>query len=341
MPIAVPPPTRYVDASYFQSVIDVNAYKAAGFTRIAHRATYRDTGTDSSFVGRWPTFTGLTRQAYHFAYEGDIPDKATAHFLDVVASAGGFNAGDEAMLDCEWFQAGDGSWIGLDPAHGKEYAAIWNAAVATQAPDVRRFFYGNAWWFQAAGITAADFPNVGMITASYGASYAVPAGWPHSCIWQYTDRATVPGFPGELVDFNEITCPSSLDHLTIGDDEMQPADWDKLTEIVNTAVSNGVKAELTYLMGQRQQPHGIDPKTQTTLASLADAAYVAYHGIQSDATHPGFVDAYAVASAVNERVANLSTGGGTVDPNVVALTDAVNALNNRLATISWTLKASP
>jgi GH25 family lysozyme M1 (1,4-beta-N-acetylmuramidase) len=252
MAIIVPPPIQYVDASYFQTTIDVSAYRAGGFTRIAHRATYRNDGVDAAFSGRWSTFGGLTRQAYHFAYDSDTPDIAAAHFLDTVNRAGGFASGDEAMLDCEWFQTADGEWVGLNPAHGKQYAAIWNAAVAGAEPNVRRFFYGNAWWFEAAGITAADFPNVGMITASYGANYRTPNGWPHSCIWQYTDRATVPGFPGEPVDFNQVTCPSDLDHLTIGDD-MSQADVDAIVAAVNAHTQEVVHAYVQALAGDRAQ----------------------------------------------------------------------------------------
>lgn len=338
MPIIVPSPVRYVDASYFQAVIDVNAYKAAGFTRIAHRATYRDSGTDSSFIGRWPTFSGITRQAYQFAYDGDDPTKAAQHFLNVVDSAGGFRSGDEAMLDLEWFQAGDGSWVGLNPIHGKAYAQTFLSIVAAAYSDVRLFMYGNAWWFEQAGITEADFPNVGMITAAYGASFRTPADWSHSCIWQYTDRQIVPGFPGELVDFNQITCPTNLDHLSIGDDNMSQADIDA----INTHVDNAMRFWFTNLIGTRQQPAGIDPKTPTSLASLADGLYVSYHGIKDDPTHPGQVDLHSQLSAVmsavqavEARVANITQTGGAVDPQLAAdIQNLIAALNGGL---SWTV----
>jgi hypothetical protein len=96
-----------------------------------------------------------------------------------------------------------------------------------------------------------------------------------------------------------------------------------------------VKAELTLLMGQRQQPKGIDPKTVTTLAAIADGQYVAYHGIQGDPTHPGQVDITRAVSAVSDRVANLSTSGQPVDPQLVAAIENLSAALQ--GGLSWTV----
>jgi hypothetical protein len=228
--------------------------------------------------------------------------------------------------------------LGVTPQQAALIAPAWCQTVQNAQPDVRVLVYGNEWFIAAANLTPDELPNVGLIVASYGASPQVPPGWDHVCVWQYADNQPVPGFPAP-VDINQVICPSNLDHLTIGDDVLNDADkaW------IAQTVSDGVKAELGYLMGTRSLPKGIDPKTPSTIAAVLDSQSMVYRGIPGDPTHPGLIDVLThlgnVQASVQEvqgRIANLANGG-TVDPVFVA---AVESLNNRLATMSWTLKAN-
>ena len=311
----------YVDASTYQPALDVAAYKAAGYSRIAHRATFRDTGTDDRFVGRWPTFTGLTRQSYHFAYEGDDPTRAMQHHVDVVESVGGWNPGDEVMLDLEWFQV-NGSWIGLDPVHARAYAHAFLDPLAESHPNIRRFIYANSWYVEAAGITAAEFPNVGLIIASYGSGYRTPAGFSHSCIWQYTSTATVPGFPGEQVDCNTMVCPYGLAHLTYGGDvPLTPDDLTQITAIVRGAVSDGavlVGKKIDNVTGTIMGNDPGQPDADPTHYSIGDIG----RNQRALPAQVGSAVASGVQAAVEQAVAHISPN---IDPTMLdaAIAEAV------------------
>lgn len=292
----------HADISEWQPNVNIQAYKNGGYQRIAHRATFGDNGIDKHFVERWATFSPLIRQAYHFAYPGSGVT-AGRHLDQVVASAGGFTNNDEVMLDLEWFQAADGSWQGLPPAQALQYARDFFAQHAGR----RKLVYGNSWYFEDAGITQETLPDVGLIVAAYAPNYSVPDGWDHACFWQFTDAAPFPGLGN--VDSNHLTCPNNLAHLGVEDDELNDADWARLEDIVKQAVSDGVKAELTYLLGSRTTP-AAKPAGPPTLSNLADALYLMSHG---DATHPWSLTALSsTLSDTNSRISNLQTG--QVDP---------------------------
>lgn len=310
----------YVDASEWQSDIEIALYP---YARIAHRATYGDGGVDARFPFRWPTFTGKIRQAYDFAYSGD-PSVAAQNFLNVVDSVGGFNVGDEVMLDLEWWQDGQGNWQGLPPAQGRMYAKTWLDAMPE---TTRRFMYGNSGYFEQAGITEADFPNVGLIIASYGSGYRTPAGWSHTCIWQQTSTATVPGFPGEQVDLNQIVCPYNLAHLTIGPDmSLSQADLDQIRQDSADAAVLIVKAlQATIgnvtgtIMGNDPSKPDVDPthfgigdigRTQKLMPALIATAVQAAVEQSLSALSPN-VDPTMLAAAIAEAVGKAVPGAVT------------------------------
>lgn len=318
--IIVPAPVQYADISAWQTSFDPDVYP---YPKISLRATFGTTGTDPTFQSRWQASAHLTRQAYDFAYPGDGVAAAN-HFLEVVAGAGGFKPGDEAMLDLEQ--------LGVTPQQAAQIAPAWCRTVQNAQPDVRVLVYGNEWFIAAAQLTPDELPNVGLIVASYGAQPVIPPGWDHVCVWQYADNQPVPGFPAP-VDINQVICPTGLDHLTIGDDVLNDADKAWISE----QISNSVTATVSYIMGTRTQPPGVDAKTHTTLASISDGQYLAYHG---DATHPGQVAINTQIAAVQERVASLTTGTAVTDPVIAQVLTELKALNDRLVSLSWTLKVN-
>lgn len=313
----------YADISSWQPDFDAKAYAAGGYTRISLRATYGVGGTDTAFSSHWPASAVIpVRQAYCFAYPGDGVAMAV-HFMSVVNAAGGFRPGDEAMLDLET--------LGVTPQQAAQITPAWVNTVRAASPNVRIFVYGNAWFIEAAGLTQKNLPNVGLIVASYGSGYGTPPGWDHTCIWQFTDKQTVPGLPNP-VDCNTLVCPSNLTHLTTAGDEFVMDDeakarFDKLDQtLAFMFTSEGARFD----------------QTNAAIVKMFNLCINIYgkqqDGKPVDPTHTGVGDVAAkvdaVAAVVNEMAGVLKTlgesGGGTVDlaPVLAAVAEVDSTVKN-------------
>jgi GH25 family lysozyme M1 (1,4-beta-N-acetylmuramidase) len=252
----------FVDISAWQPAADLQAYKNAGHSIVSLRATDGAGYADPTFVPRWQQARqiGLARWAYHFARPGDPAQQARA-FLARIHGAGGWQPGDVAMLDAEWFESGT-VWVGLDPKDALSFAKAWFGEVLRDFPQAVPMIYANTWYLEAAGITTQTLPYVGWVCASYGASYRVAAGWQHACAWQYTDAASVPGLPTP-VDCNKVTCPSAppFGHLIPDDGELTVADLSALEKYID-----GTRDGMLKLLGARLDQLEADIKFLTKAA---------------------------------------------------------------------------
>lgn len=293
----------------WQPDVDLGAYRAAGYDTISLKATEGGAFVDPLFLIRWRTAAqlGLTRWAYHFAQPGNAAADAE-HFLNVLNQAGGVQGLDRLMLDFEspaWSNAG--AW-----ADARMYAIEFFQRLRQLAPNQPMLIYSYYDYEKNSHVERADLPDVGLAIASYGSGFSLPPGWDHACLWQFTDgvNGRVMHFPGiGAVDGNTQLC-ALHDCGPSEEDELNDADWAKLTQIVKGAVSDGVKAELTLLVGKRATPTGAPSPDPATVSNVVDALWLMSHG---DATHPWSLTALkASADDTSSRIANLQTGA--VDP---------------------------
>ena len=173
------PPTfdGIVDLSHWNpEPLDFAAARAAGIAAAILKATQGADGIDPVFAARVAAAraAGLLVGAYHFLDAAD-PVAQAAHFLAVAGTL------PVLALDLER----DPSGPSTIPAQAAGAAA--RIATATGRPPL--IYVGR--WFP--GLPQAALATCPLWLPEYGAAPVCPPGWRQWRLWQYTDRAEVPG----------------------------------------------------------------------------------------------------------------------------------------------------
>lgn len=183
---------RGIDVASYQGNGSWTVVKASGIDFAFVKATQSTNYVNPSFVYNWRGIqnVGMVRGAYHFAGLDD-PIAEANHFCDTVQAAGGWVPGDGMVLDLETGRGDLSSWADqfLQRVH-----------VRSGLPGT---LYSGAYFFTAHNLTAV--PAIRWV-AAYGSRPGINYN-----LWQYTDRATVPGLGTTVVDCSSFD--GSIDQL--------------------------------------------------------------------------------------------------------------------------------
>lgn len=190
------------DVSSIQGPIDVAALHRAGYQAIAVKAT-----EGPSYVNPYYAATvdeahrlGMTVVHYHFGVASATGVAQARHFLAVVKPHVR-TLRDWLACDVEGQPSSYKQWARPDGARLFAEAflhVLWDEAprVGLLQRRVRRLVYGPPYFLRDAGVRPAH--GEGLWVADYDAHPNVLAdmGWKTWTVWQFTDRATVPGIKG-------------------------------------------------------------------------------------------------------------------------------------------------
>jgi lysozyme len=176
-----------LDISHYQPEPDWAALKAAGIVGIIMKATEGQTYVDETFARRYGAAidAGLAVSSYHFLRPGSIAAQIS-HYLKTVDP----EPGERVCLDHE------------DP--GVSLADLASAVEAINAadPSLQVTIYSGHIIKQQLG---DGYDDVLATTSLWIAQYTLnaapdwPSGtWPVWSLWQYTDKAEVPGIEGNV-----------------------------------------------------------------------------------------------------------------------------------------------
>lgn len=291
----------FADISHWQTQVDLASYTAAGYDRIAMKATEGTTIVDPAFAARWAHAgrLGLARIAYHFARTTNSGAAEFGHFLATVTAAGAPGGGDLLCLDIE-----DSS----NSPRADEYAAEFTRRAVERGHPIGCVYTGR-WYAEPANLRPDDLTPgwrqlwLSDYTTASDANLTLPAGWSRGQLIarQYTNAARIPGIAGPS-DANRVI----NDWLTRRDEMLSDDDKDWIRQTLLT--------QARVVLSTRQDPGAATPREM-----MADWPRV------RTAIHTG-VDVEELATAI---VAKLP-GGVTVD--VPALASAVaDELYQRLA----------
>jgi GH25 family lysozyme M1 (1,4-beta-N-acetylmuramidase) len=190
--------TTFADISHHQGSVDLAKYKAAGFDRIAIKATGGAfDGTlrfvDDAFAARWRQAgqLGLARVAYHFARSNNSGADEFDWFTSQVEAAGGLGARDVLCYDTEDNRSAQ--TVALAAARAREFTAA-----AVKAGHEYGWIYSGRWFLGPAGLTSAMLPpgwrNL-WISDTTPQVIELPPGWTLEQVvaCQFTDRGPFPG----------------------------------------------------------------------------------------------------------------------------------------------------
>lgn len=195
--------TSFADVSHWQTSVDLAAYAAAGYDRVAMKATEATTVVDPAFTTRWRRAgeLGLARIAYHFARTAGSGVAEFDHFLATVTAAGGPGPRDLLCLDVE------------DPtgtARADAYAGEFTRRAAARGYPTGCVYTGR-WYAEPANLRPDDLvPGwrhlwLSDYTSAADPAVTLPSGWGRGQLLarQYTNAAQIPGVTGPC-DANRV-----------------------------------------------------------------------------------------------------------------------------------------
>jgi lysozyme len=180
-----------IDVSHWQEDVDWFAVAGGGVKFAFAKATEGNQSVDQKFSRNWAGIqqAGLVRGAYHFGRPGRDPETQAVHFASIVGALG-FND-LPPVLDIE-----------EDDGHAAAHVITWMRRFLTKADALfgrRLMIYTGAFWRGELGNPRdAFFGERALWLAAYVKSPVVPAAWPRSTFWQYTEGknnapADIPG----------------------------------------------------------------------------------------------------------------------------------------------------
>lgn len=205
----------YVDASSNNEdagPIDLAAYAAAGHKRISLKATE---GTGYAWdrgvvLARQAHRLGLAVERYHLLLFADDPAAQAAAFAGELR-AGHFDVqrGDRPMVDVEGL-----SDAGADAAEEHRRAHLFHLFMAHLAHELGHGVlavaqvYAPDWYLAGKPALIGAMRGYRITASNYDATGNTPpnAYGLDQTVWQFTDRASVPGFAGP-VDYNRELTP--------------------------------------------------------------------------------------------------------------------------------------
>jgi lysozyme len=189
-------PLTIVDLSHHNPEPNWAKLKAGGVVGVILKATEGTTYIDPTFGRRREAAkaAGLAVASYHFLKPGNASGQML-HYLNVLEP----QPGERVVIDYE--------------ATGLKLADLHEAveALAGQPLNLQITVYSGHLIKEQLGddkdVLLADFTSLWI--AQYGATVKWPMGtWPVWSLWQFTDKANVPGI-GQPVDGNRFNGPAS------------------------------------------------------------------------------------------------------------------------------------
>jgi GH25 family lysozyme M1 (1,4-beta-N-acetylmuramidase) len=191
------------DVSSNQGPIDVAMLHRAGYRALAVKAT-----EGASYVNPYYAAAvdeahrlGMTVVHYHFGVASATGVGQARHFLAVVTRHVQTRR-DWLACDTEGQPASYQQWPQPDGARLFTEAflhVVWDQAprVGLLKRRVRRLIYGPPYFLRDAGVRPAHGERLWVADYS-GHPSLIPPGWKTWTVWQFTDKATVPGIHGPV-----------------------------------------------------------------------------------------------------------------------------------------------
>ena len=182
-----------IDVSSYQGTINWGQVAGSGIAWAYAKATEGTGFQDRTFPGNWSGMkaAGVRRGAYHFFHPGIDGAAQANYFLNYVGPIG---AGDlPPMLDWEVSD-------GVSGATASANARAFIDTVTARTGKVTVIYTSPGLW---NGFGASGFGAQPLWVANYFNCYCntgvcpnTPSGWSSWVMWQYSDRAAIPGISG-------------------------------------------------------------------------------------------------------------------------------------------------
>lgn len=293
---------KFADISHYQGSVDLVAYKAAGYDRIAMKVSEANFW-DNTFFDRWRQAgqLGLARVGYHFLRNDIAGSIQFDTMINAIAQADPLAPGDRLCLDVE------------DPRPGMTARATAAAKQFFDAAVVRGYssgwIYSGKWYLEPAGFSALSAP-VGwrnLWISDYSSDVIqLPSGWSQEQLvaCQYTDNAQVPGIGSSDADFVikewlDMTSPSNW---SAADWKAFPEHWDAVMDKRYSGTPAMTPTE--FLAGVRNWQKGVDAAVKAVQDDVA-------------AANTELVNLSSVMGQILDRLSTSSNG--TVDVASLAL----------------------
>ena len=205
-----------MDVSSFQGNVDWSTV-AAGGAKFVYVKASEDTGYlnpyfDQQYNGAYTA--GLIRGAYHFALPNNSSGATQADYF--LAHGGGWAADGRTlppMLDIEYNPYGQVCY-NMTPGQMSYWIREFSTTVHARTGRYPTIYSTTDWWNLCTGSDASFAATNPLFLANYSTSVgAMPAGWAHQMIWQYSDHGTYPGdadvFNGSLAALRKFAAASS------------------------------------------------------------------------------------------------------------------------------------
>lgn len=184
---------EFNDVNQWHRVTDRGAYERAGLPMIEIRCCSASGGSmyiDTQFRAHRDRFAGFPRLYYQFPYGDWSPERQADYLADALGSMDGT---EMAMLDIE-----AGSGIG-NPV---DFTNRWLARFESRMPGNRAWVYlpkalASSGMYSAIGDRIVKCPRY-----SGGAGKGAQPNWGRWDVWQFSDRAPMPGSPDGPGDRN-------------------------------------------------------------------------------------------------------------------------------------------
>lgn len=194
-----------IDVSAYQHGVDWEKARAAGARFAYVKATEGDTYTSARFREQYTgaARAGVARGAFHFAKPNTSTPVAQAeYFVRALSAVGGVSSRDALTLpplvDLEYNpyvrRDGTDSCWGLTPKQMVTWISSFVDTVTGLTGRVPVIYTTTNWWRTCTG-GSDDFAKNPLFLARYvddpaEGPGALPAGWKHWTIWQYTNRGS-------------------------------------------------------------------------------------------------------------------------------------------------------
>jgi lysozyme len=145
-----------IDISHWQPDIDVSRLRSQGVNFLFHKASQGVRGYDPTFRRNWQLLSELSmsdrlpKGAYHFLTPDEKGADQAEHYFDVVASSGGWAAGDLVpVVDVEWTtrDPSKDAWRRKSPTEIVTTISDFLTRIHQKLPNSRPIIYtGRSWW---------------------------------------------------------------------------------------------------------------------------------------------------------------------------------------------------
>jgi GH25 family lysozyme M1 (1,4-beta-N-acetylmuramidase) len=190
------PTLQGIDVSSYQGNINWGQVAGSGIAWAYAKATEGTGFQDVTFPGNWSGMkaAGVKRGAYHFFHPGIDGTLQANYFLNYVGPIG---AGDlPPMLDWEVSD-------GVSGATASANARAFINTIIARTGKVTVIYTSPGLW---SGFGASGFGGQPLWVANYFNCYCnsagvcpnTPSGWTNWVMWQYSDRAPIPGISGNV-----------------------------------------------------------------------------------------------------------------------------------------------